>query len=71
MSCQHKAIQPMDSVSPFGCSCTSDAGCVVFSSGTLRAEEALIRGHHSAFLRPDFLAVITAYQMTSKKVFRI
>jgi len=38
----------MDKESPFGCSCTSDACCTVFSSWLLCAEEALIRNRHLA-----------------------
>jgi hypothetical protein len=28
ISCQHKATQPIEEFSPFGCSCTSNAGCI-------------------------------------------
>jgi hypothetical protein len=28
-SCQQKATQPIEELSPFGCSCTSNAGCIL------------------------------------------
>jgi hypothetical protein len=61
-SCQHKATQPIEELSPFGCSCTSNAGCIriqfrsaLCGSGTDQAPSRCIPTA-GFFVRGDSLA---------------